>query len=339
MSRRGARVSVRDVARHAGVSQSSVSRVLNGAPFVSEALRTRVLAAVETLGYRPDHLAQSLRSRTTRTVGFIVGDISNPLLSEIVCGAERVLRPAGYSVLLADSEGDPALDREHVELLARRRVDGLLVSLSSEAHAGTFEALRAVRLPSIFIDREPRRGACSGAVLADHAHDLAPAVDHLLALGHRRIGFVGGADVRPTRERARLLAARCESYGDGAGVRVAAAAFSTEFGRVATQELLAGPRACTALVFGGARLLVGGLREIAARGLSIPDDLSVIACDASDVTRVYRPGLACVERDLAAFGAAAAHAMLGALSGQRIERRQVLRSTFTPGASCAPPRR
>src|SRR5215207_1686606 len=131
------RSSMREVADMGGVAMSSVSRVLSGHPDVSPAMRERVMEAVDTLGYQPDMLAQGLRRRSTRSVGFVVGDISNPLLAEIALGAETTLHEAGYSMLLTNSENDPALDAGHVRLLMQRRVDGLMLSLASEDHLET----------------------------------------------------------------------------------------------------------------------------------------------------------------------------------------------------------
>src|SRR5262249_11228176 len=121
------RPGMREVADRAGVAMSSVSRVLSGHPDVSQKMRQVVMGAVRELGYRPDMLAQGLRRGTTFSVGFTVSDIANPVLAEVVTGAEKRLREAGYSLLLTNSEGDPALDVEHISLLERRRVDGLIL--------------------------------------------------------------------------------------------------------------------------------------------------------------------------------------------------------------------
>src|ERR1700722_4918758 len=110
------RPGMRDVADHAGVAMSSVSRVLSGHPDVSPRMRRVVMAAVRELGYQPDLLAQGLRSGKTFSVGFTVSDIANPVLAEIVTGAEKRLREAGYSLLLTNSEGNPQLDAEHIQL-------------------------------------------------------------------------------------------------------------------------------------------------------------------------------------------------------------------------------
>ena len=148
------RLTMKEVAEVAGVAMSSVSRVLSGHPDVSPGMRARVMAAVDELRYRPNLLAQSLRSQQTLTVGFLVGDISNPLLSEMVKGAVTTLRQKGYTTILTDSDRDPELDAMHLGLFEQRRVDGLILSPSRENHPATLDALGRIRVPSVLIDRE-----------------------------------------------------------------------------------------------------------------------------------------------------------------------------------------
>src|SRR5947209_9416080 len=124
-SDRVTRPSIREVAERAGVAMSSVSRVLSGHAPVSEAMRSRVLRAVDELNYEPHFLAQSLRSGATKTVGFSLSDIANPVIAEHARGAEEVLRAAGYSMLVMNSEHDPLLEASHIRTLQGRRVDGL----------------------------------------------------------------------------------------------------------------------------------------------------------------------------------------------------------------------
>ena len=122
-------------------------------------MRDRVLAAVDELGYEPDILAQSLRRKETRTIGFVVGDISNPLFAQIALGAEGTLRENGYSMLLTNSENDPRRDAGHVSLLRQRRVDGLLLSTASEDSPELFAALEGFEGPVVLIDRELPKGS------------------------------------------------------------------------------------------------------------------------------------------------------------------------------------
>src|SRR5215218_5250120 len=198
---RSGRPGMREVAQLAGVAISSVSRVVTGHPDVSPRMRERVMEAVDELGYEPDLLAQSLRRRATNTVGFVVGDISNPLLAEVALGAERSLGQAGYSMLLTNSENDPARDARHMRLLLQRRVDGLLLSLAAEDDLDTVRMLEQIDTPIVLIDRELPRTVRASAVLSDHRAGMRAAVEHLLELGHRDIGLILGQPLRFSRER------------------------------------------------------------------------------------------------------------------------------------------
>ena len=175
-----------EVAKLARVAPSSVSRVLNDHPDVSDEMKARVLRAAEQLGYQPNFLAQSLRRGVTHTVGFVVRDISIPLFAGIVKGAEQELESHGYSVLLTNSLQNSALEAKHINVLRQRQVDGLILSLQSEADAGTLTALRNVRVPIVLLDRE-LSGFAGDAVLFDHASGVHGAVVALVDLGHRRV--------------------------------------------------------------------------------------------------------------------------------------------------------
>src|SRR4029450_3031819 len=142
---------MREVAERAGVAMSSVSRVLSGHPDVSRAMSEKVMRAVEELDYQPDILAQSLRRRETLSVGFVVGDISNPLIAEIVTGVESTLHTNGYSMLLTNSLGDPRLEAAHIQLLYHRRVDGLVISVLDETHPDTMVQLRDLEIPVVVL--------------------------------------------------------------------------------------------------------------------------------------------------------------------------------------------
>jgi LacI family transcriptional regulator len=332
------RSSMREVAELAGVAMSSVSRVLSGHPDVSPAMRERVMEAVERLGYQPDLLAQSLRRRATRTAGFVVGDISNPLLAEITQGAETALREAGYSMLLTNSENDPALDARHIRLLEQRRVDGLLLSLAAEDSPETLDVLRRSETPVVLIDRELGADIPASAVLSDHRAGMRAAVAHLLDLGHRRIGFIAGQPVRPSRERWLALREVHEERRLPAGYEVLEGALAPEHGRSATQRLLDGPEPPTAIVAGGNQLLVGALAELVQRGTTIGEGgLSLVSCDEISLTELFSPPIAVVRRDNRELGRHAARLLLRRLEGEEHPETVVLPTEFVPRASCAPP--
>lgn len=329
------RTGIKEVAERAGVAISSVSRVLSDHPDVSPAMRERVELAVEQLGYQPDMLAQSLRRQATRTVGFVVGDISNPLLSSIALGAETTLRESGYSMLLTNSENSPQLDEEHIRLLVRRRTDGLLLSLASETHDPTIRMLRDSGLPIVLIDRELPESVESGAVLSDHRSGLRDAVRHLIDLGHRRIGLILGSSLRFSRERLLGLRDAFSERGIPDDSTVLRGTLDERFGYDATMRLVSDPDPVTAIVSGGNQLTVGTLRALRERGISIGPAMSLVSCDEVALTEFFTPQIAVVRRDNKNLGKVAAALLLEQALGKKEPRQVMLPTEFVPRGSCA----
>lgn len=329
---------MREVADRAGVAMSSVSRVLSNHPDVSPAMRDRVVAAVDELGYEPDILAQSLRRRQTRTVGFVIGDIANPLLAQIAMGVEGALRENNYSMLLTNSESDPALDARHVQLLRQRRVDGLLLSSASEDDPELLETLAAFEGPIVVIDRELPAEIKASAVLSDHRRGMRDAIGHLLDLGHRRIGLIVGQPLRFSRERRYGLEDAYRERGLEETFAVLEGKLSPEHGRTATRELLAAPQPPTAIVTGGNQILLGALEEIHDRNLELGSQLSLVNCDTVPLTELHQPAIAVVRRDTREIGRRAGVVLMRQLSDEDAEPETVLLPTeFVARASCGPP--
>jgi LacI family transcriptional regulator len=326
-----------EVAVLAGVAMSSVSRVLSNHPDVSEDMRVRVLAAVEELGYKPNLLAQSLRRQETLSVGFLVGDISNPLLAQIAKGAESALRQAGYSMLLTNSDGDPDLDAEHVRLLEQRRVDGLILSLAKEGHRATLAALRGIDLPVVVIDRKVPSELRASAVLSDHRSGVAAAAGHLLDLGHRRVDLIVGQPLRPSRERQRGLEQAFTERGLEPTFTVIEGTLSEEHGLAATRRLLEAEEPPTAIIAGGNQIVIGTLRELAARRLRVGKDVSIASCDDIPLTELYVPPISVVRRDNQQLGRTAASLLLRRIQGDEEPAEVVLPTEYVARASTAPP--
>jgi LacI family transcriptional regulator len=337
-TRTHARSNMKEVADLAGVALSSVSRVLSGHPDVSEPMRERVMQAVERLGYQPDLLAQSMRRRSTLSCGFVVGDISNPLLAEIAQGAEVTLRDAGYAMLLTNSENDPRLDASHVRLFLQRRVDCLLLSLAAETDRETLALLERIEEPIVVIDRDVPEEIGAGAVLSDHRTGMHAAVSHLLDLGHRRIGLVNGATLRAPRERRAGLEDAYRDRGLPADYRILEGPLTVDHGQRATAELLDGPEPPTAIVAGANQLLVGTLRELRRRNSRIGSDLSLVSCDTIVLTELFDPPIAVVDRDNRELGRQAAAMLLERMSKPDTPPERItLPTRFIARPSCAPP--
>jgi LacI family transcriptional regulator len=329
---------MRKVAERAEVAISSVSRVLSGHPDVSEPMRARVLAAVAELEYEPDFLAQSLRRGQTLSIGFVLADISNPLLSDIVLGAETELRKSGYSLLLMNSENDAALDVRSIRFFQTRRVDGMLLSTVGESAPELLQTLRAVRVPVVLVDREVPSDIGASSVQNDHASGMAAAVDHLIELGHRRIALIGGSrDTTPGRAREEALRQAVRGHPERIDVSVLAGTFSTDHGAAATRTLLDAAKPPTAIVCGSNQLLVGCLRVLNERSIGVGRDISIVTCDEVPASELFQPRIASISRDPVELGRTAAELLVRRMGDGGAPEKVVLPTVFIPTASCVPP--
>jgi LacI family transcriptional regulator len=327
---------MREVAQRAGVAMSSVSRVLSDHPDVSNEMRLRVLAAVEELGYEPDMLAQSLRRRATLSVGFVLSDISNPLFAEMIMGVESTLNANGYSMLLTSSLGDADLEAAHIRLLAQRRVDGVVLSVVDETHAPTLERLRELDIPITVLDRDLPPDIEVSAVLVDHRQGMTAAVEHLIALGHRRVALIVGQPVRPARERRRAFVDAFEASGLPSPYTILDGTFSEEHGRSAMRSLLDLAEPPTAVIAGGNQLMLGALRVVAERGIELGRDISFVGCDDVAIADLHRPPIAVVRRDNVEIGRRAASLLLGQLRDSAAPTVVTLPTEFVARDSCGP---
>jgi LacI family transcriptional regulator len=303
-------------------------------------MRERVLSAVRRLEYEPDFLAQSLRRGQTLSVGFVLADISNPLMADIVLGAEAVLRAAGYSLLLMNSENDPALDSAHVRFFQSRRVDGMILSLASETDAQTIETIAQVDGPTVMVDRALPMDIGSSAVVNDHAAGMEAAVEHLIDLGHRRIALITGSTAQlPGRQRLDAMRAVVARRPEPVEAVYEPGSFSAEHGEAAARAVLSAAHPPTAIIAGGNQLLIGVLRVLRDRRLRVAHDMSLVTCDDVPLSELYEPPIATIDRDTVGLGRVAAELLLGRLVGGEDPRTEVLPTTFTPRGSCAPPPR
>jgi len=338
-TRRTGGLTIRDVARSAQVAVGTVSRVLNKHPSVSHDVRERVLETIRVLGYEPDAVAQSMRLRATRTVACAVRDISIAGFGSFVKAAEEVLREAGYTLLLTNT--DEQLQRE-IELLGtftKRRVDGVIMAVSDESDEKLHDALKEMRVPIVLMDRDTTLDL--DVVAIDHRGGVSAATAHLLDLGHRRIALLTGlTTMRPAHER---VAGFREAYRR-AGLTpepdlIRCGGFSVEFGFEQLKELLASPTPPTAVIAGGMTMLPGVLRAITARGIRVPEDISVIAGGDTDLAELSAPAVTAVRWSNADWGRNAVRLLLDRIEGHynADPRRVTLATELIHRGSCAQP--
>lgn len=304
---------ITDVAERAGVSRTTVSRHLRGHRVrAAEAIRD----AIAALEFEPNPVARSLKSGMTRAIGIVVPDVTNPYFAAVVKGIETVARQERYRMYLANT--DESVEREN-EVLAGLAglVDGLILAPATEQDK-TPLALRRAGIPVVFIDREIEGGAGFDSVLVDNAGGAAAAVQHLVSLGHERIGFMSGPrDTTPGRGRyegfqAALLAAGLEPepglLHDGD--------FRQESGYQGALRLLALERPPTAIFTANNLMSIGALRAFHDMGVRLPDDLSFVGFDDLDLGELLAPPLTVVDRPTEEQGALAARLLLNRLGGR-----------------------
>ncbi len=298
---------MKDVAKAAGVSLGSVSHYLNDRVPVSPAKAERIQRAIDTLGYRVDQGARSLRRGQTQTVGLIIPDISNPFYAELARVIEHRLWDAGFQMFLCDSARGAARERAHFLNLLDRRADGILVIYDSEL-SDLPDLARETQTPVVFLDR-PVAGQVS--VASDNYLGGRLAAEHLLELGHTRIGaLVGDAEVSNMRSRMDgFIAALAES-----GVRL-----EPPYICYGAQDLSLGERAAeltqlskppTAIFATNDIVAIGAWRTLLGQGHRIPEDVSLIGFDNIEMGRLLLPPLSTVAQDISTLGAHAAELLL-----------------------------
>lgn len=309
---------IHDVAARAGVAISSISRVLSGHPDVSENMRAKVEAAAVELGYEPDFNAQSLRNGATKTIGFIVRDISNPFFGVLAQKCEQELRKAGYSMLLMNSDGDTETEAANIKLLRRRKVDGLIASLVAEDAPQLKSALLDLKAPVVLIDREVK-GLNVSAIIGNHHQGVHDAVADLIRLGHRRIAFISGSTrVFITRDRVQGF----EDAFNEAGIKiptdlVSLGTFDAEFGESETLRLFNLKNPPTALLAGGIGTTSGAMRAWQKLGIKPGIDIGFVAIDEWPLFDVFGQQFSSVYRDPAEIGKSSAKIILQSLKGEK----------------------
>ena len=321
----GSGATIKEIAIRAGVSVATVSRVLNDSANVRPAVRDRVLAIVDEVGYEPDPIARSLRTQSTRTVGFIVRDLVDTVFSTMAQGVDTVLSQHDFSLLLTTSGHNPERDAAQIATLRNRRVDGFILAVSDESSAALIAELRKTTRPIVLLDRSIE-GTATDAVLTDYLTGMRDAIGYLTSLGHRRIGYIGGSlSIRPGRDRLHAFTRSMTEAGlEPRESDIQVGSFLQDFGAERCGEMLDRGDPPTAMIAAGNQIGVGVLTVLRDRGLRIPDDLSLICLDDVDLFRHGNPPITVISRPLERIGERAATRLLEKIENvDQVEHQQI----------------
>jgi len=292
---------MRDVARLAGVSTSTVSAVINNSVPVSPKRKKKVLEAMAALDYHPDEVARSLKKGRTKAVGVIVPDITNAFYPEVIRGVEESARQHGYAVLLCDSTENPANENEHLDTLFSRRVDGVLLAICARSTA--YDAIVRRRFPVVFVDRIPPT-ATENTVSTDNVQAGYIAARHLIELGHERIAMLVG-DLALSTHRDRLEGFRKAMQEAHMAIRndfLIAGELEVANGFEDSLRMLSLPITPTAIMVSNNKLLLGLLQALDERHISIPKDMSVLGFDDYAWNKYFNPSLTAIAQSTFEMG-------------------------------------
>jgi len=310
---------IKEIAKRSKVSIGTVSNVINNSAVVSPRRRERVLAAIRELDYHPNHVARSLKVRQTRMLGMVISDITNPFFPQLVRGAEDVALKHNYLLITFNTDDKVEREKQVLSVLRARRVDGILlvVAPSSGNHGHILNAVRA-GIPTVCLDRLPP-GVNVDSVSVDNIGGTRSCIQHLLALGHRKIAIITGPKVLQTaRERLEgYTRALEEAKIPVKSELIREGDYRIESGHTLGRELLASGDRPSALFVSNNMMALGVLRAMEELGLQCPKDVAVAMFDDFPLAEAFRPRLTAVAQPAYSIGYRGAELLI-----QRIEKRK-----------------
>lgn len=332
------RITIEEVARLAGVSTATVSRVLSRPEVVRNQTREQVMAAIAKLDYQPDAAARALASGRTHTVGCVIPTLDHAIFARSTQAMQTTLAQAGYQLLVASHEYDPVTEFELVRALQQRGVDALVL-VGTDHAPRLWKALSAWRKPTLLTwSCDPRLPSLG----FDNEGAAQMAASHLLELGHRYIGVISGFTAHNDRAHSRIAGVRKSLTQAGLSLPanfVTEQAFNLEGGRLGLRQLMRLSHKPTAIFCGNDLLAVGAMLEAERMGLNVPIDLSICGIDNLEISEAINPGLTTVSLPTQDLGRIAAQYMLSAISGEIIAAKSLLPFELVVRGSTGLPRR
>lgn len=332
---RSAMTTIREVADYVGVSPATVSRVLNNYPYISDKVRQDVLRAIAELGYEPNRVAQRLRATSSRLLGIVVTDITNPFLSTIMASIESVFFKHGFSVLMSNTTADPQKELDYLSMMENEGVAGLVIAPTSENVERIAELARD-GLPIVIIDRRTSMDHID-MVLSDNIAGAHMAVKHLISLGHTRIGHIGGP-LHLTSGRERYQGYQEAMHDAALEIDPAWVCFGDhrhESGYTSALELLKVTPPLTAVFIENNMMSLGALNAFHDKGICIPDEIAVVGFDDAPWARSLNPPLTVIAQPTVEIGLRAAELLQERIQQPDLPARlAVLPTTLVVRASC-----
>ena len=305
---------IHDVAQRAGVSPITVSRVINHSGYASRETRERVEAAVAELGYVPNRLARSLRSKRTHTLALVITDITNPFFTTVARGVEDTASDAGYTVIFCNTDESETEEQKYLQVVLQQQVDGVLL-VPARGASESVELIQKQNTPVVVLDRRMPSGAQVDVVRCENVQGAYQLVKLLIDLGHRQIAVIGGPHLVSTSED-RVLGYRRAIADAGLGQTdiVCYGAFTQASGYELAQQLLAGQPRPTAVFAANNLIAIGAFKAVQDAGLRVPEDVAMVAFDDLPANLLVFPFLTVAVQPAYEMGRRATQLLLSRLS-------------------------
>ena len=325
MRRNRKNVKIKDIAEHLGVSSASVSRALNHKTehMISEPVVARIKHAARELGYLPNLSAAALRTDRSHIVGVVVPDIMNPVFTAIIKGIQDYLQRNAYVTLIANSDNDQQIALNEVRKLITRQVDGLILAHAFLDDLSVNECLLQA-IPTVLVYRSIANAAQVHQILNDDMYGLKLAIEHLKALGHRRLMHLAGPqNILHGKKRLEIFQSLCAQH-DLAAEHLILNAFTVDAGCDGARRYLAIESAATAILAGNDLIAVGAIATLRKAGLKVPRDISVVGFNNMPLSDMLSPPLTTIAIPHIEFGNQAARLLLQVIEDREISSQSVL---------------
>lgn len=314
------RATLKEVALQAGVSTATVSNVLNGKKYVSNEVKEQVHSAMQSLNYQPNIIAKSLRIQESRIIGLLISDIANPFFSSVVRGIENELAANDYNILLCNTDSSVEKEREYLEGLIGKRIDGLVVS--SAGNTGDyFRSLERTGVPIVFLNRCPEFMNCD-VIMTNNTSGAYSATEHLIRHGYSKIAIINGpTSISTGKDRLTGYRRALEDYGmDEQESLVKTGQFDYQSGYEKMKELLEQDYKPDAVFISNNSMTLGGYKYIKEKGIRIPEQLAVIVYDDPEWAELVDPPITSVRQQTYELGVQAAKLIMASIKDKKTKR-------------------
>lgn len=310
-------ISIRDVAKMAGVSPSTVSRVMNGTANVDDEKKQRVLKVIEETGFRPNETARTLYKKSARIIGVILPNIQNPFFNEMARAIEEESYRRGYRLMLCNSNNDLEKEKTNMDLLSRMNADGIILLTNQE---GIRESVEQCRVPVVVLDREVKAKNQIAYVQSDHYQGGRLAMEHLVKCGCRHIvNMRGDQALSSARKRFEGYLEMCSRYD--VAPRFVDCKYSFQEGIRMTEELLERYPGVDGIIAGNDMVAVSVYKVLRKKGYRVPDDIQIIGYDNINLSELMTPELTTIAQPISRMGETSARVLIDHIEGKKTDMR------------------